>query len=340
MSYGRSCKDICCVFLATLLLGIVSVVCLTREARAQSSDQDAPTPVTDNVINGRISPRDIGDSRPTTHYFIFETQPGDLQVDVTSSDLDGDIDLFFARSLQPLAKVTLFATRTSTQVNRTLFMREASPLLLRVRARSSGDSTGTYAIQFGGSFLPSSRITDTSLQNPAPQKTEEDDGSRSGTQRVTSVGGRIEDTAEERNDAKLTPVLPASDVTNEGELSAPVAPPVRKLPRSNPTRSRRRSARIPRPPASNPTDDNGDSVEPRPSRENSAKSPRTRSASTPRRPSVSRLIIRTRDGGRVERLMSDVERVVIEGGELIVLLKSGEEQRLALTEVLRFAIEP
>jgi hypothetical protein len=47
-----------------------------------------------------------------------------------------------------------------------------------------------------------------------------------------------------------------------------------------------------------------------------------------------------RDGARTERSMSEVERVTIEGGALIVVLKNGETQRLDLIDVLRFTVEP
>ena len=53
-----------------------------------------------------------------------------------------------------------------------------------------------------------------------------------------------------------------------------------------------------------------------------------------------RLVVRMRDGARFERSMIDVERVTVDGGELIVLLKSGEERRLSFADVTRFAIEP
>lgn len=53
-----------------------------------------------------------------------------------------------------------------------------------------------------------------------------------------------------------------------------------------------------------------------------------------------RLVIETRDGRRIERLMSNVRRVTIENGELIVILKTGNRERLRLSNVARTVIEP
>jgi hypothetical protein len=349
MNYQLPRRNAACAYLVAFLLGIAILICFHTEAWAQSSDQEAPTPLKENEIIGRISPRDIGDPRATTHYFIFETQPGDLQVDVTSSDLNGDVDLFFAGNLLPLAKVTLFAASTPIQVSRTLFLREASPVLLRIQARSSGDSTGTYQIKFSGAFLPSTQIADTTSE-VSEETNSEGNLTSSGARRVTSVGGRIEETAEKRNEVETAPALPEAASTEDTTSPASTPPAPRKLPR-RPAASRRRGGRLPRPPTARrprtpvPSPEREESEEARGDAASSlsntkpARTPRAPAATARRQAGVSRLSIRTRDGERVERLMSDVERVIVEGGELVVVLKSGEEQRLQLTEVLRFTIE-
>lgn len=339
MSYTQHPNNACRLFFVAALLWMATFMLFEPEARAQSSEQDAPTPVTDSVISGRISPRDIGDPRATTYYFVFETRPGDLQIDVTSSDLNGDIDLFIIGSLQPLAKVTLLATGSSSQVSRTIFIREAAPVLLRVQARSNGDSTGTYTVRFGGAFLLSTQNANTATETPATQEPEVNAENR-GTQRVTAVGGRIEETGERANEVARAPVLPEMETTDVGEAPAPVPSASRRLPRS-PRVTRRRGARPPaprRPRPSAPTARSAGSEE-TPATRPGSNARRSRATPVPKQPGVSRLIIRTRDGERIERSMSEVERIVVEGGELIIVLKSGEEQRLSLTEVLRFAIE-
>lgn len=333
--------------------------CITSiTARSQSTLADAPTPLVRNAVEGSIAPRDIGDSRTTTYFFTFDTAQGDLEITVTSENLEGDIDLYVLGSLQPLTKVTLLATGSVSEVRRTIFVRDAAPLLLRVQARSPGDAVGVYRISFSGAFLPSSRAiiaakdNATSLNQNGEIAADTATTNRS-TQRVNAVGGRIEEPIEPTRAPSLPAVSSESDDASE-EAATIVSPrATRRTPRrSGTTTARRRSPRPPRPatptrrttspPASDAdTEDTAStSTTPPPTSSRRANSARSRSPAAPRPKTISRLIIRTRDGTRIERSMSEVERVTIESGELIVVLKSGETQRLDLTDVLRFSVEP
>ena len=61
----------------------------------------------------------------------------------------------------------------------------------------------------------------------------------------------------------------------------------------------------------------------------------------PAKPEIGpRLIIETRDGMRVERYMSNVRRVTVERGQIIVVMRDGKVERQPMTNVLRMAIEP
>ena len=53
-------------------------------ALAQSTDIEFPTPVRASEINGVILPRDIGDPRPTRHFYSITGLPGDMTVTVMS----------------------------------------------------------------------------------------------------------------------------------------------------------------------------------------------------------------------------------------------------------------
>jgi hypothetical protein len=119
--------------LATFALAFACLGFAVNTARSQSTLPDTPTPITANVIEGRITPRDIGDSRTTSYFYTFDTVQGDLEVSVTSENLEGDIDLYVKGNLQPLTKVTLLATGSASEVRRTIFMRAGAPLLLRVQ---------------------------------------------------------------------------------------------------------------------------------------------------------------------------------------------------------------
>ena len=52
-----------------------------------------------------------------------------------------------------------------------------------------------------------------------------------------------------------------------------------------------------------------------------------------------RLIIEEKDGTRIDRPMSTVRRVVVEGGVIVIVLKTGRIERIPMSNVARMAIE-
>jgi hypothetical protein len=81
--------------------------------------------------------------------------------------------------------------------------------------------------------------------------------------------------------------------------------------------------------------------EPVPQPEEPAATTNTTQPATPE-PSISgpRLIIETKDGLRVERYMTNVRRVTVENGQIVVVLKTGRIERQPLTNILKMSIEP
>src|SRR5438105_14548310 len=76
---------------------------------AQSSDLNLPTPVGTNEIEGRIAPRDLGDSRLTSHFYTFNGTQADLVLTIESNNLAGAIDLFLTNGAPPLMQSQLYA---------------------------------------------------------------------------------------------------------------------------------------------------------------------------------------------------------------------------------------
>jgi hypothetical protein len=203
----------------------LQLTALSVGAAAQSSDLDQPTPALTNEITGRIAPRDVGDPRRTRYYYAFGAQPGDLELTVEGSNLEGDVDLFTAATLRPLAKVTLYAGLGSA-VTRTVFMRRAESLLLRVQARTPNDAEGFYRIRLGSTFIPAVAGT-TGPPESSPAESAAASPARTTTgRRVTSTGARIEG--------------PRPEPTSERAIAA--AEP-EATPEPTPTPSRRTAAR-------------------------------------------------------------------------------------------------
>ena len=55
---------------------------------------------------------------------------------------------------------------------------------------------------------------------------------------------------------------------------------------------------------------------------------------------AARLIIEEKDGTRIDRPMSTVRRVTIEGNVIVIILKTGKIERVAMADVARMSIEP
>ena len=223
------------------MLAATLAVLLNASAFAQSIEPNSPTPVLSNEIAGRIAPLDIGDSRLTRFFYTFNGLQGDLELTVESNNLDGDIDIFLAGNLRPLAKVTLYAGTSSTRVTKSVYLRREEPLILRVQARTPNDAEGTYRITFGGAFRPAERLAvnngDAASSGETPAATPSPTPARSANRnvrRVTSTGARIEEPVAE---------VAVKEEPAKEAVATPESPPVvpRKTPSARPRPSNRRT---------------------------------------------------------------------------------------------------
>lgn len=339
-------------FVTALFLVLIAVA---RTAAAQSTDQSLPTPVLSNEINGKIAALDLGDPRQTRHYYAFQGAPGDLLVTLSSQNLNGDIDIFTAVTLRPIIKITMYANSLSSEIGKSFYLRSRQVLILRVEARTPNDDVGTYNVRFGGAYEPFSGSI------PVAEETTEQasEGARTSGEnprRLSSVGARIEEPPSEST------AKPARETASDTPPATKTAKP--KAPRKTPARTARgRASQTARskpastaneaktaPPKSEATETGPAAVkkEPAPAEEKPAATPEEKTA-TPGKPAAqevpvlqpgARLIIEEKDGTRIERPMSTVRRVVIEGGTIVIVLKTGRVERVPMSLVARMSIEP
>jgi hypothetical protein len=304
-------------------------------ARAQSTDIEYPTPVRSNEISGTIAPRDLGDSRLTRYFYSFTGTPGDLIITAESRNLEGDVDVFTAGTLRPLAKISLYAGSSRSGGTNTIYLRTREALILRVEARTPNDDEGSFRVSFSGTFEPISRDV------PDPEPIIPTLSSSTGTikgRRVTATGARIEEPEPEvtattqpgtnttpDNSTTTTPTgeRPNAETPTTVEATEP-QPPKPRTPRT-------RRGRNPRTARSRPATTAGNTTTPV---DPAVTSPTVEPASGPR------LIIETKDGMRVERYMTTVRRVTVERGQLVVVFMNGKIDRQPMSNVLRMAIEP
>ncbi len=355
---------------------IATVVCVvTSTGFAQSSDQGLPTPVLSSEVNGTIAPLDLGDARVTRHFYAFDASPGDLIITTDSKNLNGDIDVFTAVTFRPLMKTTMYANTQMPEVTKSIFLRAHQILILRVEARTPNDEAGVYHIRFRGTFEPFSGGIPVA---EAAESTAESPRSSRGTKRVSSVGATIaEPPAETTAKAEPTPA-PVSEpravatgsetpekpaIATEGakKAAAPKSKTAKTTARSTPRNSRRRApARSkpraqPKEPAETSTSKSGTE----PATESDAAKKETpgggktpaeaaKANANPEQPAQEitpppigvRLIIEQKDGTKIDRPMSTVRRVVVEGNVIVIVLKTGRIERVPMSVVTRMAIEP
>lgn len=329
------------VFACALLLLLAHAV-----AQAQSTNVDQPTPVTSNRVAGEILARDIGDSRLTRHFYVLTGTPGDLVITVESRNLNGDVDLFLAGTLRPLAKVSIYAGELSTSTSKSIYLRQRETIILRVEARTPNDDKGDYRISFSGGF----EAMAAPAAQPETDATSEQSAvaaRRGNTRRVSSVGARIEEPVVEtpKTTEPETTTERAADSGNAGNNRAST-----ESTETTTTPAPATTARTRRPPAAGNNRRRRGRVTPtRPPETAARTNSEPDTAGTPPPASLpqptgieagARLVIETRDGMRVERFMNTVRRVTVENGQIVVVMRDGKIARHPMASVTRMAIEP
>jgi hypothetical protein len=344
------------LILVAVIIPVV-VVAFTETGRGQSSDQNLPTPILSNEITSEISALDLGDARLTQHFYAFEGTPGDLLITIESKNLNGDMDVFTARTLRPLMKTTLYANSQAGEVTKGLYLRTRQILILRVEARTPNDEVGSYHIRFGGSFEPFSGgiavAENTGIQ---------DDSARAGRggKRLSSVGATVVEPVVEKPTVATAPggKEKSAEETEAAKKSTDAKSAKARSARSRTNaRNSRPRTRPARPkPATTTTDSEAIKASPAKTEETqksvASGEEKTAAASSvnseaPAKPSVQEsplpgphLIIESKDGTRIDRPMSTVRRVVVEGGVIVIVLRTGHIERIPMSAVARMAIQP
>lgn len=341
-------------FIKKLLIALSLPVVLVAggSALGQSSDQSLPTPVLSNQVEAKISPLDLGDARLTRHFYAFEGRPGDLLITINSRNLNGDMDVFTAVTFRPLMKISIYANTIPPEVTKSIYLRTKQILILRVEARTPNDDAGNYRISFSGGFAPFSGGIPVAESVEAETEVA---SSRPGTRRVSSVGATIAEPPSETPAATPEPT-PAAETAVEkpaDDTEAKKTPPA-KTARSTSKRPPPRGPRRKQPPArSKPADTETAKTEEAKTEEtkkesageekpavSSTEKPAEEKPATQEAPAGARLIIEERDGTRIDRPMSTIRRVVVEGSQIVIVLKNGRTERIPMSNVARMAIEP
>lgn len=311
-------------------------------ALSQSTEQQFPTPVLEGEINGAINPREIGDSRTTTYFYTFSGSQGDLFLNILSTNLNADIDLFIEQGLRPLTKVAVYADRGETETGRVVYLRKPEKLLLRVQGRSPNDDPGKFRFKFAGSFVAAA--SDSPLPPELPKVPE----ALVAEARPTPVDPKPADEEKKQTEtdvsaAKTEDLNPAEDESRKPEV-------VEKSEPETDEPKKRQKVVV--------TDPVGESVEKRSgetkereSRENRSRAEIARETARRERDEERRkketldpmaaftLVIVFRDGSRIERPMTDVSRFSVDKGTLTVVNKGGTTGRYSMTDIVSVTVQ-
>ena len=290
-----------------------SIVALAASlASAQSSDVNFPTALTTNAINGTIKSRDIGDSRLTTYYLTFGAEQGDLFLSFISKNFDGDVDVFAADGMKPLTKLVIYSDGSTNETGRLIYLRKPEKLILRLQGRPPGDVSATFQIKFAGSFVAAKP----SGQDDAPTVAGVFDPS------VNSIGTISEKPIVRQSEPQVVAEKVAvSDVPKDSidVKPAKVQKPKPQKPVVEVTEVYKKSEV---------------QKQPKPKVERVEKPKETAN------PLANiRLLIVFKDGRRVDRPMSEVVRVNVDGPNLVVILKDGRIGNYSLLDVEKFTIQ-
>jgi hypothetical protein len=337
------------------LMVLAALSAVAPNGLGQSSDQSLPTPVLTNEINGRIKALDLGDPRSTRHFYAFGGSPGDLLITIDSKNLNGDIDVFTAVTFRPLMKTTVYASSQSPEVTKGIYLRAHQILILRVEARTPSDEPGIYHIRFGGTFERFSGGIPVAEASTESDETAE----KSSANRLSSVGATIprpptetvetaeakpspspektaEKTSEETQTIKKTTSNTARRTTSRPPPRRGTRPAATKPTTSaKKTETAKTETEAPKTETEKPVEEKPAVTEKPAETIPPAAKTRTQEALPP-----ARLIIEEKDGTRIDRPMSTVRRVTIEGNAIVIILKTGKIERIAMSDVARMAIEP
>lgn len=341
---------------------------LFLSAEAQSINQNFPTPVTTNEISGKIVARDIGDSRLTSYFYVFNGNQGDVFINVQTANFNGDIDVFTADNLKPLTKITIYADFAETETGRIVYLRKPEKLILRIEGRSPNDDAATFKIKFAGAFVAMTNVTATDTPEIPQVKPENQTDVR-----VNSVGTiievipkptptpketvakiepkpkkketspknkkqKVEKKVEETKTAETvavaeTPII--IEKTPEPETEKAVESPIQPKPEVIAT------GELPKPKVEvsakitiERTPETAKPVE--------KKAKPTKKLPKPKEPNPLeniRLIVLFKDGTQIERPMSEVLKVSVDKGILTIISKDGSVGRYSILDVAKMTIE-
>ncbi len=351
-----------------LIAWIITLIVYGGECSAQSSDQNFPTAIFSNELSGTIKARDLGDSRLTVYFYVFNGLQGDIFINVQTQNLNGDIDLFTVEGLKPISKIAVYADASDNETGRVVYLRKPEKILLRIEGRTPNDDPATFAVKFAGSFAA---VTDSDNVQPVSPVVTAISNSDVQVNSVGTIIGTKPKSAPlpaspkiEINDTVAAEAEPAIEQPDKAGKAKPgkspkKAPPLKDKPLTESGTALeineaavetgqiaaviRKPKKIKVKPEKKPAgSENGSAPENSP--ENTTGVKKTGSKKEAEKAETAalaniHLIILFKDGTKIERPMSEVLKVGVDRATLTVITKDGKIGKYSILEITKFTIE-
>ncbi len=327
-----------------LILAVLAVLSGSATVLAQSSDSNFPTPLTTNVINSTINPRDIGDPRLTIYYYAFGGDQGDVFINVVSKNFDGNIDVFTADGMRPLTKIVIYSDSSISETGRLIYLRKTERLLLRIEGRPPDDRPATLQVKFAGSFVAiqarpgsdpdaptvvasessSVRVNSvgTIIGVPQTNKTENK------TSQADTVGAKLKEDAVKTVDVNRNSDKPVEKSNSPSKESKPKESTIK--PTSGENTAAEKSGKDKKSTSTNSKPkDNGKAVSKGSEVEKEKADPLANI----------RLVVAFKNGDKLERSLAELLKFSVDKGVLTVIAKDGGIRRYLMVDVAEVSIK-
>ena len=339
-----------------LLCSVIFVCAAFFCIHAQSTDQNFPTAVTSNQIEGTINARDIGDSRLTSYFYTFNTTQGDVFINVVTNNFNGAVDVFNADKLLPITKIVFYTSDSANETGRVFYLRKPEKLILRVQGRTPNDEPAMFQIKFAGSFAPAVQIADNERPE-TPKVTKENESDIIVNSVGTIIGVKPKPTPspfaenEEKTEAEKTKeeTIAAEPETEETELAEKTEEKIEETQTNN----EEKPVQVITEPAIKTEIVSERTEEKKPEKieteikeikkEETAKAKKEKESAEKADKSKAlaniNLTILLKNGDKFVRPMSEVFSVNIDDGKMTVITKDGEIRRFSIFDIAKTTIE-
>ncbi len=350
-------------FFCAIFLNCAAFFCVY----GQSTDQSFPTAVTSNQIEGRINARDLGDSRQTSYFYIFNGTQGDVFINVVANNFNGAIDIFNIDNLQPITKIIFYATDSANETGRVFYLRKPEKMILRVQGRTPNDDPATFQIKFAGSFAPAIEIAE-NKRPEAPKAAKENQGDIIVNSVGTIIGVKpkptpspivkkeeiIAEKPEVKNEPEITkPEILVEESKAKDEIISETKPEIQEQPVetiiAEPSIEQKSDETIAEKPVENKTETVVETPETEIKKEPETVIPETAKSekevektdkeSKAKALANINLTILLKNGDKFVRPMSEVFSVNIDDGKMTVITKDGEIKRFSILDIAKTTIE-